>query len=213
MAAAKGRLHDRRRLRDQQTQREDARQPRASLPRNREGHHRPARHDRPAADRPAYRRPYPARRRARPGQDIGGPNAGPGLAASVSSHSVHARPAAGRRHRHADLQPAHRRVQHQEGADLRQSACWPTRSIAPLPRCKAPCSRRCRKSRSPSATPLISSIGLSWCWPRRTPSSRKGLTRCPRPRSIASCSRSSSTIRTRKRSWRSSTACPRWSRR
>ena len=75
-----------------------------------------------------------------------------GLRLSFQPHPVHARPAAGRRHRHADLQPAHRRVQHQEGPDLRQPASSPTRSTAPPPRCRAPCSRPCRKSRSPSAT-------------------------------------------------------------
>ena len=34
----------------------------------------------------------------------------------------------------------------------------------------------------------------SWCWPRRTRSSRRGRTRCPRPRSTASCSRWRSAI-------------------
>ena len=43
-----------------------------------------------------------------------------GLHLSFQPHPVHARPAARRRHRHADLQPAHRRVHHQEGPDLRQ---------------------------------------------------------------------------------------------
>ena len=37
----------------------------------------------------------------------------------------------------------------------------------------------------------------SWCWPRRTPSSRRGPIRCPRPRSTASCSSSRSTTRPR----------------
>ncbi len=46
----------------------------------------------------------------------------------------------------------------------------------------------------------------SWCWPRRTRSSRKGHIRCPKRRSTASCSSSRSTIRPAKksaRSWRS----------
>ena len=49
------------------------------------------------------------------------PHAGAGSATQLPPHSVHARSAAGRRDRHANLQSAHRRVHDQEGPDLRQS--------------------------------------------------------------------------------------------
>ena len=101
------------------------------------------------------RRPRPARRRPRPGQDHRhqGPRGRDPL--QVQAHPVHARPAAGRPDRHADLQPARRGVQHPQGPDLREPRSSPTRSTAPPPRCSRRCSRRCRSTRSRSATSRI----------------------------------------------------------
>jgi MoxR-like ATPase len=60
---------------------------------------------------------------------------------------------------------------------------------------------------APSARRPSVSTSRSSCSPRRTPSSRRGRTRCPRRRSTASCSSSSSAIRIATRSARSSTGC------
>ena len=51
-------------------------------------------------DLPVRRRPCAARRRARPGQDAAGADAGAGARPEVQPHSVHARPDAVRHHRH-----------------------------------------------------------------------------------------------------------------
>ena len=60
------------------------------------------------------------------------------------------------------------------------------------------------RPRAARAWPIRSS-----CWPRRTRSSRRAPTRCPRPSRTASCSRSSSTIRASTRSSRSPGGRPR----
>jgi len=66
-------------------------------------------------------------------------------------------------------------------------SCSPTKSIARLPRSKAHCSKRCRKSRSPSAIRRSNLKNRSSCSPRRIRSSRKGLTRCLKRKWIVSC--------------------------
>ena len=87
-----------------------------------------------------------------PGQDAGGQDARAGHRRQLPAHPVHARPAARRPDRHADLQPARRRVHHQARARSSPTSSSPTRSTAPPPRCRARCSRRCRSARSRSAT-------------------------------------------------------------
>ena len=71
---------------------------------------------------PALPRPPAARGRAGPRQDAGGEDAGPGAGPAVRADPVHARPAARRPRRHADLQPEVRRVRGPQGARLRQPA-------------------------------------------------------------------------------------------
>ena len=58
------------------------------------------RRDRAAADRAVRPRPLPAGRRAGPGQDADDSHAGRRAVAQVQPHPVHARPDAGRHHRH-----------------------------------------------------------------------------------------------------------------
>ena len=92
----------------------------------------------------------------------------------VPAHPVHARPAARRRHRHADLQPAHAASSPSRRGRSSPTSSSPTRSTAPPPRCRAPCWKRCRRSRSPSATTTLPPANSrSSCWRRRTPSSRR----------------------------------------
>ena len=74
--------------------------------------------------------------------------------------------------------------------------CSPTRSTARRPRCRARCSRRCRSTRSRSATRPSRCRSRSWCSRPRTRSSRRAPIRCPRRRSTASCSSSRSATRT-----------------
>ena len=128
---------------------------RTAVRRDRQGHRRPADADRPAAGRPADRRPHAARRRARPGQDPGRPHAGARPAAQPSAASS-SRPtccpptsSARRSTTRAAASSASRK------APSSPISSWPTRSTARRPRCKAPCWKPCRKSRSPSATPAI----------------------------------------------------------
>ena len=89
------------------------------------------------------------------GQDAGRPHPGPGpapeLPAAFSSRPTCCRPTSSAR-RSTTRAPAS-----SASARGRSSPTWswPTKSTAPPPRCRAPCSRRCRKSRSPSATPAI----------------------------------------------------------
>ena len=71
-----------------------------------------------------------------------------------------------------------------------RTLCWRMKSTARRPRYRVRCSRRCRNGRSRSAKTPTSCLSRSSSWPRRIRSSRKALIRCPRRRSIASCSRS-----------------------
>ena len=93
------------------------------------------------------------------------------------------------------------------GRSSRRSA-WPTKSTAPRPRRSRPCSKRCRKARSPSAGISTCSKSRSSSWPRRTRSSRKEPIRCPRRSSTGSSSSWSSAIRAA-RSWPRSSTAPR----
>ena len=123
---------------------------------------------------------------------------GPGF----QPHPVHAGPAAGGRHRHAQIfkNPRTRRFSVKKGPDLlepgagrrdqpraRQGAGRPARGHAGAP-------GHDRRRDLPHAT------SPSWCSRPRTRSSRRAPTRCPRPRSIASCSRSRSATPARTRS-------------
>ena len=67
---------------------------------NRQGHRRPERGHRAAAHGHVQPRPLPARRRARAGQDAAGQHRIADPAPLVQAHPVHARPDAGRHHRH-----------------------------------------------------------------------------------------------------------------
>ena len=80
---------------------------------------------------------------------------------------------------------------------------WRTKSIARRPRRRPRCWKRCKNTRSRSAAQRTDWPNRSSCWPRKTRSSRKEPIRCPRHSSTASCSTSSSTIRTRRKSSRS----------
>ena len=62
------------------------------------------------------------------------------------------------------------------------------------------CCRRCRSTTSQSPEPGTTCRALSMSWRRRTRSSRKGHTRCPRRSSTASCFRSTSATPTGRRS-------------
>ena len=121
------------------------------------------------------------------------------LSLVVQAHPVHARPDALGHHRHGD--PPGRPGDAASGSSSSSrgrsspTSSWPTRSTARRPRRRRPCWRPCRRRRSPSAARTTRWRSRSSCWPRRTPSSRKAPTRCPRPSSTASCSTSRWTIR------------------
>ena len=123
---------------------------RALIGRDRQAHRRPGAGDRGPAGRAVRARALPARRRARPGQDAADPDAGRRAGADVQPHPVHARPDAGRHHRHrgAGGGPRDRppRVPVRARADLRATSCWPTRSTARRPRRRRRCCRRCRST-------------------------------------------------------------------
>ena len=71
------------------------------------------------------------------------------LAPEVQPHPVHARPDAGRHHRHQRHhrgRPTATRASSSSRARSSPRSCWPTRSTAPRPRRSRPCSRRCRSS-------------------------------------------------------------------
>jgi len=93
--------------------------------------------------------PYSAGGRARPGQDAGGAQRlAQGPAPDLPPHPV-SRPGPVCP---ADVigtqiyNPAHRRVHHQEGPDLPRTASLADEvNRAPPPRCRAPCSKRCRE--------------------------------------------------------------------
>ena len=132
---------------------------------------------------------------------------GPGAAAAVHAHPVHARPDAQRHHRHRD---------HRPGPGLRQAE-FPVRPRAGLLEHRAGRRDQPHAAEDPGGAVagdagtrghggrqhLSSSIRRSSSWPRRTRSSRKAPTRCPRPSWTASCSRSTSAIRRGLKSGRS----------
>ena len=142
--------------------------------RSQPGHCRPEISHRPAAHRADRERPRPARRCAGPGQDAGVAHPGRGGAGPLPAHPVHARHAAGRHCRHADLQSARRHVQSQARPDLQPTLSSPTKSTAHRPRCRARCSRQCRNVRSRWAKTPTSCPSRSSSWPRRIPVEQEG---------------------------------------
>ena len=105
------------------------------------------------------------------------------LSGKVPADPVHARPASGRPDRHHDLQPAGERVQTRR-ALFSQISSWPTKSTAPPPRCRAPCSRPCRRTGDhrrqtfPSRALMVLAT--------QNPIEQEGHTRCRKPRSTVS---------------------------
>ena len=167
---------------------------RAARARAGQGHRRPAaRHPRDP-DRVPGRRPLPAARRARPRQDAAHQEAGRGGRPQVQPHPVHARPDAVRHPRRGGDRggPRDRQARHPVHPRARSSrtSSSPTRSTARRRRRRRRCSRRCRSTRSRSTACASTSSGRCSCSRRRTRSSRKAPTRCPRRSSIASCSTS-----------------------
>ena len=150
-------------------------------------HRRAEASDRPPAHRAGHQRPRPARRRARPGQDALAQDARRRRQPQVPAAAVHAGHAARRHRRHDDLQSAATAASTPSTARSSPISFWPTKSTAPRPRCRARCSKPCRSARSRSATRPTSCPIRSWCWPRRTRSSRKAPIRCPKRRWTASC--------------------------
>ncbi len=172
--------------------------------RGQEDHRRPGPAARADGGRPAGPRPSPGRGRARPGQDDGDQDAGGLRRRRLQADPVHPGPRSGRPGRHPDLQPEDRRVQHLARARLHQPP--PRRRDQPCPG-QGP-ERAARgdagapghdRPRRPSRCPTRSSS-----WPPRTRSRPRAPTRCRRPRSTGSCSRSWSATRARPRNSSSS---------
>ncbi len=118
---------------------------------------RPCRHRakiprRSAVARPAREWPHPARRRAGPGENADGQNDGGRDPDRLSAAAIHARSAARRFDRDADLQSAQRRVHDQARPALFQPD--PGRRNQPRAgeSAERACSKRCRSGRSRSAT-------------------------------------------------------------
>ena len=116
--------------------------------------------------------------------------------AALRPRAVHARPAALRRHRLVGLRPAHRELRVPARARVlqpparRRDQPRPAQDAGRAPGGDggAPGHRR-RRHPPRSSRP-------SWCWPRRTRSSTRAPTRCPRPSSTASsCAWASATPR------------------
>ena len=167
--------------------------------RDRQGDRRARRDRRRRADLPVRRRARAAGGRAGAGQDAAGPHAGRRPRPGLQPDPVHARPDAGRHHRHQHRDggrpTASGSSSSSAGRSSRRSS-WPTRSTAPRPRRSRPCSRRCRSTRSPvGGTIHRLPAAVLRAWRRRTRSSRKGPTRCPRPSSTGSSSSCSSATR------------------
>ena len=87
---------------------------------------------------------------------------------------------------HERLQPARGPLRVPARARSSPTSCSSTRSTAPRPRRSPACSSACRSAASRSTCTRTSSRGRSSCWPRRTRSSSRAPTRCPRRRSTAS---------------------------
>ena len=113
---------------------------------------------------------------------------GRGAVAGHQAGAVHARPDARRRHRLAGLRRAQRRRSRSARARSSPTCCSPTRSTGRRPRRRRRCSRRWRSGRSPSTARAARCPTRSSWSPRRTRSSTRARTRCPRPSSTASCS-------------------------
>ena len=115
------------------------------------GDRRPGRGDRRTADLPLRPRPLPAGRRAGPGQDADDQHAGPDAEPVVQPHPVHARPDAGRHHRHGNPgrephdRPARAAVPRR--AAVRATSFWPTKSTARRRRRRPRCWKRCRSGK------------------------------------------------------------------
>ena len=141
----------------------------------------------PVPHRPAGRRPRPARRRARRRQDDAVQDLRPRPRHAVPAHPVHARPAAVRRDRHLHLRPQAERVRAAQGADLLPGAAG--RRGQPRPRQDAvgPAGGDAGKPGHHRGHDACRCRGRSWCWPRRTRSSRRASTACRRRSSTASC--------------------------
>ena len=105
------------------------------------------------AGRHPGRRPRAAGGPAGAGQDADRPLLRPGARAGLPAAAVHARPAAGRRHRLVPVRPAHATSSPSGPARSSPTCCWPTRSTGRRRRPRPRCSRRCRRSRSRSRAP------------------------------------------------------------
>ena len=142
---------------------------------------------------PVRRRPLPDHRPARHRQDAAGAHHGADAGPGVQAHPVHARPDAQRhhRHRHHRRGPGHRPPHLDLRARARSSptSCWPTKSTARRPRRRAALLEAMQElACTVRGNQLHAAARRSSCWPRRTPSSWKAPTRCPKRSSTASCS-------------------------
>ncbi len=191
-------LHDREHRGNQPDGPRPARPSRSFVPCDRDGHCRPARHGGSPAGRSADRRSHLARRRAGLGQNAGRPHARPGAAPQLQPYPVHAGPAARRRHRHADLQPAQRRLQHQERSGVRQPRSGRRDQSRPRQGAERPARSDAGEAgdhRRQQLPPRTAVPRPGDAEPHRTGGH---LSACPKRKSIASCSSSSSRIQARK---------------
>ena len=171
--------------------------------------------DRGTADFAVQPRALPAGRRAGAGQDADDQHAQPDAEPHLQPHPVHARPHAGRHHRHRRDrgEPQHRRARVPLSRRAAVQQRDPGRRNQPH---AAEDPGGAAGGHAGAAGHAWAACGTSWpirssCWPRRTPSSRKAPIRCPRPSKTASCSRCSSATRasTRSSRWRGARP-PRW---
>ena len=162
--------------------------------RNRQDLRRPGRARARHAGGAVFQRPRADRKRAGAGQDAVRPRAGPRAGLPVRPHSVHGRPDALGHHRRADLRHEAAGVSLPPGPGLHAvSAGRRNQSLAGQD-ARGPAGDHAGVSRHGRAHQPQARSGRSWCWPRRTRSSPKAPTTCPRRSSIASCSRSWPTI-------------------
>ena len=149
------------------------------------------------AARAARRRPRPARGRARRGQDADRPlvrRRRPGCASRRVQFTPDLLPSDVTGSSVFDQRTAS--FEFRPGPGVHATCCSATRSTAPRRRRRPRCWRRWRSARSPPTTARTSSSGPSSCSPRRTRSSTRAPTRCPRPSSTASwCACASATRR------------------
>ena len=160
---------------------------------------RPGRGGRSDPDHPALRRPRAAGRRARPGQEPAGGDAGRRAGPGHQARAVHPGPDAGRHHRQRgagrDRRPAQLPLRARPGvlpvADGRRDQ--PRQPAHPVGAAAgdAGAARGGRRRRASRCR------ARSTCWRRRTRSSRRAPIRCRRRSSTGSC-------------WRSTSAIPTW---